>query len=64
MLGDAVTLQHGSEGSRRLLGRLAGVLFLGSGVITLVTLPIAPADQSRTATFVIALAALAIGVFA
>jgi signal transduction histidine kinase len=64
MLGDAVTLQHGSEGSRRLLGRLAGVLFLGSGVLTLVTLPIAPADQSRTATFVIAFAALGIGVFA
>jgi signal transduction histidine kinase len=64
MLRDAVTLQHGSDGSRRLLGRLAGVLFLGSGVLTLVTLPIAPADQSRVATVAIAIVALAIGAFA
>jgi signal transduction histidine kinase len=64
MLRHAVTLDHGSEGSRTLLGRLAGVLFLGSGLITLASLPTAPADENRAVAIAISIVAIAIGAFA
>jgi signal transduction histidine kinase len=64
MLVDAVTPERGSEGSRALLGRLAGVLFLGSGLITLATLPIAPSDQNLAVAIAIGFVAVAIGSFA
>jgi signal transduction histidine kinase len=61
MLVGAVTLHAGSDGTRRLMGRLAGVLFLGSGVLALVTLPVAPADENKAVTTAVSLAALVIG---
>lgn len=64
MLRRAVTIQHGTEGRRALLGRLAGVLFLGSGLVALVTLPIAPADENVAASSVVAVVAVGIGVLA
>jgi signal transduction histidine kinase len=64
MLGPAVTIEHGSGGRRALLGRLAGVLFLGSGLVTLVTLPIAPTDENVPASVALSVVAIGIGVFA
>src|ERR687888_1555052 len=64
MLRDAVFLHQGSEAGRRLMGRLAAVLLLGSGVLGVVTLPLAPGDASRPATVAISAAAIALGTFA
>jgi len=47
----------------RAAGRLASVLFLGSGLLSLVTLPLPAApDLNRAATFVVSLCAVAAGV--
>jgi signal transduction histidine kinase len=53
----------GEEGSRRraLLGRLAAVFYLGSGLLGLVTLPLPAPGSNRAATISISVAALVAG---
>jgi signal transduction histidine kinase len=51
------------RGRRRVMGRLAAVLFLSSGVIVLVTLPLPP-NENVPGTIAVGLVALAIGAFA
>ena len=46
------------------MGRLAAVLFLVSGAIVLITLPLQPEDASDTGTVLVAVGAIAIGVLA
>jgi hypothetical protein len=49
----------------KALGRVAAILFLGSGLVTLVTLPLpAPSDFQRAGTLIVAVAAIAVGTFA
>ena len=49
---------------RRLMGRLAAVLFLASGAIVLIALPLQPEDTSDTGTVLVAAGAIAFGAFA
>ena len=49
---------------RRLMGRVAAVLFLCSGAIVLITLPFLPHDGSWIGTSIVCVAALGLGVFA
>jgi signal transduction histidine kinase len=46
------------------MGRLAALLFLCSGVIVLLAFPLAPEDANDPGTIVVAVAAIALGVFA
>lgn len=46
------------------MGRLAATLFLCSGLIVLVTLPLQPQDANYAGTVLVALGAIAVGVFA
>lgn len=52
------------ENRQRLMGRLASLLFLGSGLVATVVLPIRPPDLNRPVTLLVTSLALAIGVFA
>jgi signal transduction histidine kinase len=64
MLRRAVTMEHGSAGRRALLGRMAGVLFLGSGLVTLATLPIATADENVAISATVSVVAIGVGIWA
>jgi signal transduction histidine kinase len=46
------------------MGRLAALLFLCSGAIVLVGVPLAPADANNPGTVLVAIGAIAVGVFA
>src|SRR4051812_3474270 len=49
----------------RTLGRLAAVLFLGSGIVLVVTIPLpAPSDFDRVGTLIVGVIALLVGAFA
>ena len=49
----------------KTLGRLAAVLFLGSGIVAVVTIPLpGPSDFDRVATLVVGVVALLVGAFA
>ena len=49
---------------RRLNGRLGADFFLGSGALSVVTLPLTPPDLNRPATLGVGLAAVAVGALA
>ena len=54
-----------SPRTAKTLGRLAAVLFLGSGIVAVVTIPLpGPSDFDRMATLVVGVVALLVGAFA
>jgi signal transduction histidine kinase len=57
----ALPLNDGPAGRRRLYGRLAAVLFTGSGVLGLVTLPLPAPGSNPAATAAVYAVALALG---
>lgn len=46
------------------MGRLAALLFLGSGALVLVTSPLAPEDANEPGTIAVSVASIALGAFA
>src|SRR5947199_203403 len=60
MLGSLLTSDHRARA--RLTGRLAAFLFVASGLLALLTIPLpGPADVDRAGEFVVSVCALALG---
>ncbi len=54
-------VRGGREARLRLQGRLAGLLFVGTGVLGAATIPLTPSDANKPALLLIAVVAVAIG---